>query len=215
MEPRKGIKSKGLSVDNILNKKFNPMEFEGVWRDSFGRPDIAFSMIIWGGSSEGKTALGLQLAKYLTNFGRVAYDSLEEGASHTIQMAMITHDMRKCGRKFILLDQEPIPELITRMEAHKSPNFYFIDSVQYANITIAEYKKLKEKAKRKKKGLIFISHARGKEPKGSLAEFIRYDVDLKIPVKGYRAFPEGRLNGGGKMFDIWPEKSATYWAEIN
>lgn len=207
--------TKALSVDNVLNKKFNPMVFDNEWKESFGCPDVAFSMIIWGGSSEGKTSLSIQFAKYLTKFGKVAYDSLEEGVSHTIQMAFEEHDMKSCGGKFILLDREPINVLIERMEAHKSPRFYFIDSVQYTGITISEYKELKEKAKRLKKGLVFISHARGKEPKGALAEFIRYDVDLKIPVKGYRAFPEGRLNGGGQMFDIWPEKSATYWAEIN
>lgn len=202
------------SVDNILRKKFHPMDFTGVWQDSLGKPDKAFSAIIWAASSSGKTSFALQFAKYLTKFGRVAYNSLEEGVSHTMQMAVDQHNLKACGRKFIILDREPWDVMVERMKAHKAPQFLFIDSVQYTSVSVEQYKALKELMQEKGKGLVFISHALGKEPKGALANFIRYDVDIKIPIRNYRAFPEGRLNGGGKYFDIWPEKSQKLWAEI-
>lgn len=202
------------SVENVLAKKFHPMEFDGAWLNSLGCPDKSFSAIIWGGSSSGKTSFALQLAKYLTNFGRIAYNSLEEGVSHTMHMAFKEHNLKACGRKFVLLDREPWPVMLERMKAHKAPQFLFVDSVQYTRADVQAYKELKELMKQKGKGLIFVSHAKGNEPKGALAEFIRYDVDIKIPVKGYRAFPEGRLNGGGNFFDIWPEKSAKHWADL-
>ncbi|ADX66863.1 hypothetical protein [Weeksella virosa] len=214
MEQKKDSRSKALSVDNLLNLKFHPLEFEGKWHESFGTPDESFSAIVWGLRSNGKTSFAMQWAKYLTKFGRVVYNSLEEGASPTIQKAIKEHGMKQCGRKFILLDREPWEDMVERMKAHKSPQFLIVDSVQYTGATIQQYKELKEYMKQKKKGLIFISHAKGSEPKGALAEFISYDVDLKIPVKGYRAFPEGRLNGGGKFFDIWPEKSAKFYADL-
>jgi len=205
---------RALSVDNILNKKFHPLGFEGAWKESLGKPDKGFSAIIWGASSQGKTSFALQFAKYLTRFGRVLYNSLEEAASFTMQKALQDHQMETCGRRFLLLERESWNEVMKRMQSHKSPQFLIIDSVQYTGISTKEYKELKEYMQQKRKGLIFISHAQGKEPKGALANFIRYDVDIKIPVRGYRAFPEGRLNGGGNFFDIWPEKSAKIWAEI-
>ena len=208
-------KKQAYSVDNLLKMRFNPMPFEGKWKDSFGCPDESFSAIFWGLRSSGKTSMVMQLSKYLAeNFGKVCYNSLEEGVSPTMKKAMRDHNMKSVGSQFIMLDREPWSEMVKRMKAHKSPKFLIVDSVQYTKATVDEYKELKEFMKSKRKGLIFISHAKGSEPKGALAEFISYDVDIKVPVKNYRAFPEGRLDGGGQFFDIWPDRSAKYWGEI-
>ncbi|MXV37696.1 hypothetical protein GO491_03225 [Flavobacteriaceae bacterium Ap0902] len=205
---------RAYSVSNILNKRFKTLDFQGEWKASLGQPDKAFSAMAWGGSSNGKTDFMIQLAKYLCNFGRVAYNSMEEGVSHTFQMAMERHFMESVDGKFILLDREPWGEMVARMKRHKSPQFLIVDSIQYAGITRKEYKELKEYMKSKNKGLIFLSHAQGKEPKGALAQFIRYDVDIKIPVEGFRAFPEGRLNGGGEPYTIWHDGAAKYHGEV-
>lgn len=202
------------SVRNVLEKKFKTLEFTGDWEQSLGHPDEAFSAIVWGGSGNGKTDFMIQLAKYLCNYGRVAYNSLEEGLSHTFQMGMKRHYMESVSGKFILLDRAPWTDMVNRMMRHKSPDFLIIDSIQYMNVTKEQYKELKEFMKRKNKGLLFLSHSQGREPKGALAQFIRYDVDIKIPVEGFRAFPQGRLNGGGEPFTIWPEGAAKYYAEI-
>lgn len=205
---------RGYTVFNILEKKFNPMEFSGEWEQSLGTPDKAFSAIIWGGSSHGKTEFALQFAKYLTNFGRVAYDSLEQGLSATMQQAISRNYMQECGSRFLLLDREPFEDILKRFKRHKAPDFLMIDSVQYLRISKSQYYELKELFSYKKKGLILISQAKGKEPKGALADDIRYDVDLKLWVEGFRMFPEGRLNGGGDYYTIWPERAAKYWNEI-
>lgn len=205
---------RAYSVSNILNKNFKTLDFEGEWKASLGQPDEAFSAIVWGNSANGKTDFVVQLAKYLCKFGRVVYNSMEEGISHTYQMAMERHYMQSVEGKFILLDREPWADMMKRMKKYKSPDFLIIDSIQYAGATKNEYKELKEYMKKKKKGLIFISHAQGNEPKGALAQFVRYDVDIKIPVEGFKAFPQGRLNGGGKPYIIWHEGAAKYHGEI-
>lgn len=207
--------NKAYSVSNVLTKKFNPLEFEGVWLETLGKPDKSFSAIIFGGSSNGKTEAAIKLAKYLTNFGIVDYDSLEQGLSATISQAISRNHLEKTKHPFRLLDRMNYDELLERMSKPKSADFFFIDSVQYMRITKAQYYTLKELALKKKKGIIWISQAKGKEPKGSLADDIRYDVDLKLWVEGYKLFPEGRLNGGGEPFVIWPERAAKYWKEIS
>ncbi len=206
--------NRAYSVSNVLSKKFNPLKFTAEWESTLGTPDKAFSSIIFGGSGEGKTEFAIKFAKYLTNFGKVAYDSLGQGLSATIQNALVRNHMDTCGNSFILLDREPFDELIIRMSKPKSPDFLFIDSVQYTRINKAQYYQLKELMLKKGKGIIWISQAKGKEPKGALADDIRYDVDLKLWVEGFKLFPDGRLNGGGKTFVIFPERAAKYWKEI-
>lgn len=207
-------RNRAYSVSNILTKKFNPLAFENEFLASLGQPDKAFSAIIWGNSSNGKTSFAMQFAKYLTKFGKVAYNSLEEGISHTMQMAVERNFMNECENSFMLLDREPFDHLIERMKKPKSPQFLFIDSVQYTRITKNQYYQLKELMQTKGKGIIWVSQAKGKEPKGSLADDIRYDVDLKLWVEGFRMIPDGRLNGGGALYTIWAEKAAKYWNEI-
>jgi hypothetical protein len=202
--------NRAYSVSNVLSKKFNPLSFSGDWEATLGKPDKAFSAIIWGNTTNGKTEAAIKLAKYLTNFGKVAYDSLEQGLSATIQQALLRNHMDTLGNSFILLDREPFDDLIERMSKPKSPDFLFIDSVQYTRITKAQYYQLKELMLKKGKGIIWISQAKGKLPKGSLADDIMFDVDLKLWVEGFKLFPDGRLNGGGEPFVIW----AKYWKEI-
>lgn len=205
--------NRAYSVSNVLTKKFNPLEFGGEWELTLGKPDKAFSAIIWGGTTNGKTEAAIKLAKYLTNFGKVAYDSLEQGLSATMQKALIRNHMEACDN-FVLLDREPFEDLIIRMSKPKSPDFLLIDSVQYTRINKAQYYQLKELMVKKGKGIIWISQAKGKLPKGALADDIMYDVDLKLYVEGFKLFPDGRLNGGGEPFVIWAQKAAKYWKEI-
>jgi len=206
--------NRAYSVSNVLSKKFNPLGFTGEWESTLGKPDKAFSAIIWGGTTNGKTEAAIKFAKYLTNFGKVAYDSLEQGLSATIQQALIRNHMDTLGNSFILLDREPFDDLIIRMSKPKSPDFLFIDSVQYTRITKAQYYQLKELMLKKGKGIIWISQAKGSLPKGALADDIMFDVDLKLWVEGFKLFPDGRLNGGGEPFVIWAQKAAKYWKEI-
>ena len=79
------MKSKALGVDQFLKAKKRVMPFEGAWRAAFGQPAYTGSWIIWGASGSGKTRFALQLCKELTKYGRVAYDSLEEGDSLSLQ----------------------------------------------------------------------------------------------------------------------------------
>lgn len=206
--------NRAYSVSNVLSKKFNPLEFTGEWEASLGTPDKAFSAIIWGGSKNGKTEAAIKFAKYLTNFGKVAYNSLEQGLSATIQEAFVRNHMDTCGNSFMLLDREPFDDLMIRMNKPKSPDFLFIDSVQYTRINKTQYYQLKELMLKKGKGIIWVSQAKGKLPKGSLADDIMYDVDLLLWVEGFKLFPESRFTGGGEPFVIWAQRAARYWKEI-
>jgi hypothetical protein len=80
-----------------------------------------------------------------------------------------------------------------------------------------DYMKMKERFP--KKLFIFISQEKRGQPRGSIAQNIRYDADIKIRVEGYKAFVTTRYEvaekgEGGADFIIWKEGAEKYWAEM-
>ena len=202
---------RALSVIDILSYKPKVMNFEGRWFDSFGTPELSGCWLIWGNSGNGKTRFALQLCKYLTNFGRVAYNSLEEGLSFSMKLAVIETGMVCVSRRFVLLDKEPVPELIARLEKKRSPDIVVIDSLQYSGLDKLSAKELTLRFPRKL--FVLVSHAEGNHPAGRTAKSIRFDANLKLRVEGYKIpepisrFKEGRCN----EFVIWEERAKEYW----
>ena len=202
--------ARALSVTEAVSMKKETLKLTGAWADAFGEPERIGVWFIWGNSGNGKSSYVMQLCKELAKFGRVAYDSLEEGASLTMQNTLRRFNMAEVNRRFQLLDCEPMSELGERMDKHKSPDFYVIDSFQYSGLTYASYKSLKERHPNKL--LIFISHAEGENPEGRAAKKVAYDADMKIRVEGFRAVCKGRfITEPGNHFTIWAEGATQYW----
>ena len=198
-------------VREVLSMKFDTFPFSGAWYDTFGTPERRGIWIIWGNTGSGKTSFVMQLCKELCKYGRVAYDSLEEGACLTMQNSLKRFNMQEVNGKFLLLDVEPIDQLCLRMKRQKSPDFVVIDSLQYTQLTYAQFIKIKEAYRNKL--IIFISHASGTNPDGRVAKKVAFDAALKIYVEGKRAFSKGRFIGPVGHFDVWPEEAAAYYGE--
>lgn len=202
--------ARALTYKNIENYKPVELEFSGRWEASFGRPEMKGSWLVWGGSGSGKTRFALQLCKYLCRFGRVAYNSLEEGLSKSMKIAFMQAGMKEVDGRFIFLDMENKADLERRLERRKSPDAVIIDSLQYFRMTLSDYERFKRKFPNKL--FIFISHTKGGEPKGSVAESIRYDAFVKVWIEGYKAFPVSRYLGGeAPPFIIWTQGAEDYW----
>jgi len=202
--------NRAVSIDQLERMKFNELPFEGEWRALVGEPEISGSWLIWGNSGNGKTRFALQLCKYLAQFCRVAYNSLEEGASKSMKKAFKEVGMSEVKRRVILLDNEPIEELKERLRKRRSPDVVVIDSVQYSGMNYKDYTALRRDFTNKL--FILISHADGKNPAGRTAKSIRYDAFVKVWVEGHRAFALSRY-GGGEHYDVWPEAAANYYGE--
>jgi nucleoside-triphosphatase THEP1 len=203
---------RAYSVRNVADAKFKTLHLEGAWESAIGTPELTGSWFIYGAPKNGKTTFALQLAKYLTGFGRVAYDSVEEGLSLTMQMAMERVGMEEVGSRLVLLEKEDVAELTERLKRHKSPDIVIIDSVQFLDLKFSEYKQLKEAFPDKL--FIYISHIEGKQPEGNTARRIWRDANVYFSVEGFRAFPVSRY-GGGEPVDIYPEKAMEYWGFEN
>lgn len=203
---------RALSVDNVLNAKFNGLQFEGKWKQTIGIPEIAFSWCIWGQSGSGKTTFNFQLAKYISQFERVLYNSLEEkGLSASIQAAYNRANITRKDK--VQLIYEPMKELEKRLLKPKSANVVFIDSVKYTRFRWTDYERFCLLFP--KKIFIWVMHAKGKEPKTALDVDIRFDCFVKIYVEGYRAFISSRFTANADGYlDIWPEGAKNYYGEI-
>lgn len=202
--------ARAYSASQVMNKKRKVLEFEGKFRDSFGTPEINATWFIWGQSGNGKTRFTLDLCKYLTNFGKLDYDSLEEGDALSMAIALRDTQMNEVEGKFRLLDVMPFEDLVKRLSGKKQADFAVIDSVQYAGFDYERYKEVKQQLK--KKSLIFISHAQGNNPKGNTADSIRYDAGIKIHVVGYVAKVKSRY-GGNVPYIIWEEGAKKFWGK--
>lgn len=200
---------KALSMVDLMRKNREVYAFEGALQEAFGQPEQNGVWFIWGRSGNGKTSFVLQLCKELTRYGKVAYDSLEEGDSLTMQNALMRVGMGDVGRRFILLN-ESLKELDTRLKRRRSPDIVVVDSFQYAHIDLKQYEEFIDQHKNKL--IIFVSQADGLKPWGRTAQSAMYSASLKIWVEGYRAISKGRYRGNLGYYSIWAEKAEEYWS---
>lgn len=207
-------RKRAVSVSELVGTRFKTILLPISWQNFIGIPEANGVWFVWGHSGHGKSRFLIQLALVLTNYGKVAFNELEEGARLSFKNNLIESgfaDDPKAKKNFIILDREPIEELKVRLRKKQAPKIVFINSFQHAGLNRQQYLKLKEEFT----DTLFIinSHAEGKEPKGQTAQFVRYDADVKIRVEGFKAFPASRF-GGGQEHIIWDEGAKNYWIDI-
>lgn len=203
--------ARALGVTEFLQKKFDEFAFDGKWLEAMGRPEKNFKMIIYGKPKNGKTEFCIQFAKYMTKFGKVLYNSFEQGHSKSLQDAFRRQNMQDVKGKIIVTHKEKYQDMFNRLKRKKSPQIVFIDSLQYIKLSGDQWKELIETFPRKV--FIVISHAQGDEPKGEGAITIQYDVDISVLVKGFAAHCQGRFGGGSEII-IWEEGHQRYLSRI-
>lgn len=203
---------RALTANNLMDKKYQLFDFDNEWYDFVGTPEVNGVWFVWGNSGNGKTTFVLELVKYLSTFVKVAYNSLEEGFSHTMQNSFRNVNMTNSYAKRVLIVNESIDELSTRLLKKNSPHAVIIDSFQYSQLNYKQYIEFKKKHHRKL--IIFVSHADGKQPSGRAAKSVMYDSTLKIWVEGYKAFTKGRYIGTTGEYLIWAAGAVKYWGEI-
>lgn len=209
---------RAISNKNVVSARFDVADFDGVFLASFGRPELRGSWIIFGGSGCGKTTFVMQLCKYLARYRRVAYNSLEQGLSLSLQKAWERVEMESVGTRIVLLAKESLRDLRLRLQKKQSPDIIVIDSVQYWHgLKWSDVTALKDDYPDKL--FIYVSHEQGGLPDGKIARKIRYDSDVKMRVEGYKVFVTTRYEvpekgEGGADFVIWEEGARKYWCQF-
>lgn len=202
---------KAISMETLLEKKFDLLPLSKRWREFLGAPECTGSWFVYGESGHGKTSFLMLLAKELARYRRVAYNTLEEGARKSMQDLVSENNMKEVSSRFVVLDRESMEDLDKRLQRQRSPGVVIIDSAQYAFLTKRSYKSLV--SNHPKKLFIFSSHANGKDPVGAIGRDILFDADIKIRVEGFKAFATSRVKRGivPTPFVIWPQGAKDYW----
>ena len=201
--------ARAYSPTEILAKKYKLLDWGKEWKEAFGNPEASGVWFVWGNTSNGKSAFFMQLVKELAKLNKVYINDLEEGTSLTMQQNLLRSDIESV-KKNILIGSENMEEMALRLSKRKSARFVIVNSFQYTGLSISAYRKLKEA--NKDKLIIFISHAKGKQPVGRTADSVKFDASLKIWVEGFRAISNGRYNPGG-TYTIWSEGANKYWGQ--
>lgn len=199
-----------LSAKQVLTIKFDTIRLGGGWDECVGEIETTGVWFIWGNSGNGKTSAVVSLCKELSAFGKVLYNSREEGVSLTMQNTLRRYGMGELGSRFQLANMS-LPELDEKISQQRSPKFVVLDSFQFMGLTYKDFRAFCEKHKNKM--LIFVSRTRGRQPEGRAAISAMYDASCKIWVEGYKAFSKGRFVGTTGEMTIWDEGAKKYWSD--
>lgn len=204
-----------LTNVNIQNTKHETMPFEGKWLECFGTPSPAGIWIIYGNSGSGKTSFALQLAKYLTNFGRVVYWTLEQGNTQSFQRAWKREGISDCGCSIIAADEdETFATIAKAMCVKRGRNILIIDSLtplKAQQFNIQRYEAFRKRMKDKL--IIWLSHEKNGIPDTSVGDYILKLADLKMQVEGYKVMTNTRAGESLKDFVIWEQGANKYWTD--
>lgn len=199
-----------LSAKQVLTIKFDTIRLGGGWDECVGEIETTGIWFIWGNSGNGKTSAVVSLCKELSAFGKVLYNSREEGVSLTMQNTLRRYGMGELGSRFQLANMS-LQELDEKISQQRSPKFVVLDSFQFMGLTYKDFRAFCEKHKNKM--LIFVSRTRGRQPESRAAISAMYDASCKIWVEGYKAFSKGRFVGTTGEMTIWDEGAKKYWSD--
>ncbi|MEH0007584.1 MAG: hypothetical protein V6Z82_02545 [Flavobacteriales bacterium] len=202
---------RAVSVKELKAMQFDGYPFKGPFYELVGSPSKGCVWLIWGESGNGKTSFLMQLSNYLAEYGKVMYNSLEEGIGQTLRLATIRNGLTGENSYPVQLQQESMTDLTVRLRKRRSANFVIIDSFQFAKLNALSFAFFCDEFKARGKNILFISHADGNKPMGRSANSARYYADIKIRIEGFKAFPISRFGGSQKPYVIWPEGAGEYW----
>ena len=187
-----------IGINDFLATKFEEYPFDGDFEQAFGLPEKNFKMMIYGPEKHGKTDFCVKFAKYISQWGKVYYNSHEEGRSKTLRDCFIRNNMQEVAGKVMLLHKEPYEGMMERLAKKGSPRFLVIDSLDYMELKEKQFKELVTTFPRK--SIIMLSWCDAKEqPLRNAAKLIAKRVDIKCFVKNRTAYPTSRF-GGNKSF---------------
>ncbi len=200
---------RAYSYKDLKNINHKVFAFSGKWYELFGKPEKGDTWFIFGNSGNGKSTASALLSLMFSEYDTVLYLALEEKKRKSIVKKLTEAGFTDDIKTFHLLPASNYQQLIQRLHRRNSENIIFIDSLQYWRISYVQYQKLTELFP--SKTFVFVSHAKGKDPKGDTADSIHYDAGIKIWVEGGRITVKHRYEGGGGEMDVVPELAAKYW----
>ena len=157
-EPAKPIKARAKNVLNsndIMNLKFDALQFEGEWADFIDSPAKNMRIAIWGKPKNGKTAGATKFANMLCKYGNVLYNFADQGINKSTQDIWQMSGLVNQPNAH-LTDTRELDEL-EKLCASGNYDFVFIDMINtYIHRTGIKYYEFEDRFLKKYPNISFI-----------------------------------------------------------
>jgi len=189
-----------FGVNMLMAKKFVTYDLAPEWIAAIGEPERNFKAVVFGKPGQGKTTFVLKLCIELCKFGKVYYNSVEQGEGKSLQDVARLIDLSAAAPGSIVFgDRDNFEEMLAKLKKNRC-KFVVLDSRDYLKLTKEQYIYMTEL--HKKKCFIIICWETGGKPNGRAGQDIEYMADIKIHVKGGVATTRSRF-GPTKPYKIF------------
>jgi predicted ATP-dependent serine protease len=154
------MKRKIYNINTLKEKKFKTLTFSEKYAALFGNPQRNFIAMCYGESGSGKSVFLLQFADYFArHFGKVLYNSHEEGINQTVVDRINHFDIG--AKKLFVGNALTFGDMCEKIER----NYYrlvIIDSVKYMGFTFAQLKELRARFAKRQIVVIMVDFGKTK-----------------------------------------------------
>jgi len=169
-----------ININKLMAMNFHTYNLAPKWVEAIGEVEKSFKMLVYGLSGSGKTTFVMQLCKELAAHGKVYFNSVEQGNAKSLQNVAYFCNMQEVEKgKMVIGDRDSYETMKLKIKRNKAV-FVVIDSLDYINLTTAQYKELTQLFP--KRSFIIVSWADGDKPKSQYAKAIEYMADIKTYV---------------------------------
>lgn len=199
------------TIKNVLDKKFDVLELDGIWGDVLGKVESNGYWLIAGEEKMGKTTLSVLLADYLSQYRKVLYVMAEQGIDLDFQ-TLLNRVSLSVKRPVKFLEYTPIDELSAALKRRGQPDIIFIDNV---TVYVEELRAERIRTlirEHPTKLFIFLAHIEDGKIYTAAARLIKKLAKRIIQVEGNRATVDGRTDGGCVIID--QDKAQLYHGTI-
>lgn len=193
--------SKGmLSADDLKQINFSTYKFLKKWNDFMGNPSKPFHAMVFGRPKNGKSIFSFQLADYLSTLGPTLYIASEEGFGGTLKQKEREYILSR--GKLSFSDAKGFDRIKKDCRGFE---FVFIDSINYAGITVEQVEGLKTIFPYT--SFITIQQAtKAGQFRGS--QEYAHNCDIIIEVIDGVAYQTGRFQAASE-FQVWEQTDKT------
>jgi len=180
-----------IDINKLLAMKYRTYNLNNEWIKYIGEVERGFKMLVYGLSGSGKTTFVMKLCKELAMQGKVYFNSIEQGNAKSLQNVAAYCNMQDIPKgKMVIGDRDNFETMKLKIKSNKAV-FIVIDSLDYINLTTAQYKELIRLFP--SRSFIIISWAEGDKPKSQYAKAIEYMADIKTYVNKGVAISRSRF----------------------
>lgn len=182
-----------LSAEELENMDYDKYVFgDDKYGQFIGNPAVGFHAIVFGLPKGGKSIWSMQFADYLANhFGKVLYIASEEGFKGTIKDKITEWTNNRKDLKFAnFTGYDQIKDNISGY------NFVFIDSLDFAKITVEEMEELKKL--NPKTSFVTVKQVT-KDGKFRGSQEYAHNCDIIVSIENGIANQKGRYNPEAQM----------------